>query len=335
MNPVYRDRRYRVYRRPGLALALFMLTLAYGAVMQEPTAAHASPSPQRVARFYAAGTHGYKIALVATVDGANSPVRIVVEDFKGGAEYETTGTVTSTGIHASFGQLGDVALRFHPSGRVLHSRTEGDGCTLRDRAHLGTFIGTFRFRGEGEYTRLTTHRVSGGVGSPHAPINEKEQLKLGCPEPDHIYFIPPDEIERHFSEPVPKSEISPGVEVVAVKVSPDEATVFIAGEFALFSSPKKAATPKSCLFMALREEIDGPVSISRQVFQGGPVSQCPYEESSGSFSAAPDAPFIGTAVFQHQPDDSDNWLGSLAVPFLGLGAVPLAGPEFKSELIKK
>jgi hypothetical protein len=314
---------------------LIVLMIVGGVATPRASLAKADPSPRRVARFYAAGSHGYKIALVAAVEGAHSPVRIVVEDFKGGAEYEVAGTVTSTAIRASFGQLGEVSLRFHPSGRVLHSDSEGGGCSLHDRAHLGTFVGTFRFRGEGGYTSLTAHREPGGVGSPHAPINEKEQLKLGCPEPDHTYFVPPEEIERSFSEPAPKSEVSPAVEVVGVKASPDEATAFVAGEFALFSSPKRRATPTSCLFIALREEIVGPVSISRQVFQGGPLSQCPYEESSGSFSVAPDMPFTGTAVFQQQADSSVSWLGSLAVPFLGLGVVPLAGPEFKSELLKK
>ena len=87
--------------------------------------------------------------------------------------------------------------------------------------------------------------------------------------------------------------------------------------------------------MAVREEIRGKVSIAREVFQGGPVSQCPLDESTGSLSVAPEAPFTGTAAFDLDSDGSTSWLGSLAVPMLGGGVVPLAGPEFESAFAKK
>jgi hypothetical protein len=293
-----------------------------------------SGSPHRVARFYLRAPHGYKVTLVAAVEGAGSLVRIVAEDHKGGAEYETLGTVTSNGIHASFGPLGSVSLRFLPSGRVLRSMTQGGGCSLRARARIGTFVGTFRFRGEGGYTALTTHRIRGGVGAPTAPISEREQEKLGCPDANRTYVTPPSEVKRRFAEG-PREETTPGRGVVAVAATQDEATVFVAWGFSIRHPEEEGAAPDSCFFVAVKEETRGKISIAREVFQGGPVSQCPLDESTGSLTAAPDAPFAGTAALHRNPDGSTSWLGSLAVPMLGGGIVQLAGPEFESELVKR
>jgi hypothetical protein len=319
----------------ALPTLVALMILASGVV---PWRAAAEPAtgetPHRVARFYLRAPHGYKVTVVAAVEGAESPVRIVAEGHRGGAEYQTLGTVTSNTIHASFGPLGRVSLRFLPSGRVLHSMAEGGGCSLRAKAHIGTFVGTFRFRGEGGYTALTIHRIRGGIGSPAAPINENEQGKLGCPDANRTYVMPPDEVERHFSEGL-GGETTPGRGVVAVAVAQDEATAFITWGFSLRHPEEEGAIPDFCIFMALKEETRGLVSISREVFQGGPVSQCQLDESIGTLSVTPEAPFTGTAAFQRGSDGSTSWLGSLAVPMLGRGIVPLAGPEFESELVKK
>lgn len=315
--------------------ALAALMLAAGATAGRAAAdSAASESPHRVARFYLSAPNGYKVTLVAAVEGADSPVRIVAEHHRGGAEYQTIGTVTANTIHASFGSLGSVSLRFLPSGRVLHSMSEGGGCSLRAKARLGTFVGTFRFRGEGGYTALTTHRVRGGVGAPTAPINEKEQLKLGCLDANRTYVMAPSEVKRHFAEG-PGGESTPGRGVVAVAATQDEATVFVAWGFSLRHPEEEGATPDFCIFMAVKEETRGKVSIAREVFQGGPVSQCPLDESTGSLSVAPEEPFTGTAALQRNADGSTSWIGSLAVPMLGGGVVPLAGPEFESQLVKK
>ena len=315
------------------ALALSSFAIAQSAIANPP---ETSPSPRQVARFYIRSTHGYKVTLVAAVEGTNSPVRIVAENHKGGAEYQTPGTVTPTAIHASFGPLGSVSLRFRPSGRVLRSLSEGGGCPFGAKARLGTFIGTFHFRGDGGYTALIAHRVQGGIGAPTAPINEHEQLKLGCQNADHTNIMPPNQVEQHFSEPEGLGrESTPGRGVVATATAENEATVFVAWGFSVRRPEEEGATADACLFIALKEETRGRVSIAREVFQGGPVSQCPFDESSGALSVAPDAPFTGTAAFQRNSNGSTSWLGILAVPMLGRGVVQLAGPEFKSEFVKK
>ncbi len=310
---------------------LLALVVASGAITGN---AAASGSPHRVARFYVQAPHGYKVTLVAAVDGAHSPVRIVAEHHRGGAEYQTLGTVTANTIHASFGSLGSVSLRFVPSGRVLRSMSQGGGCSLRAKARIGTFVGTFRFRGEGGYTDLTTHRVRGGIGAPNAPIDEKERGKLGCPHADRTYVMAPSEVRRRFAEGS-NEEDTPGRGVVAVAATQSEATAFVAWGFSFRHPEEEGARPDACIFAALREETQGKVSISREVFQADPVSQCPVDESTGSLSVAPEAPFTGTAAFDPNSGGSTSWLGSLEVPMLGGGDVPLAGPEFESMFVKK
>jgi hypothetical protein len=205
---------------------------------------------------------------------------------------------------------------------------------LGAKAHLGAFVGTFHFRGEGGYTTLTTHRVAGGIGAPNAPINQHEQAKFGCPDASHTSVIAPSELERHFTESqLGVQTTGPGRGVVAVAATEDEATALLVWGFSLMHPKEGRTAPDTCFFMAVKEETQGRVSIARTVFQAGPVSQCPLDESTGSLSVAPDVPFTGSATFQPNPDSSTSWLGSLAVPMLGGGIVQLAGPEFQSKFV--
>jgi hypothetical protein len=295
-----------------------------------------------VAHFYLPGAHGYKVSVVAAVQGPGSPVRIVAENLKGSAEYQVPGTVTPYKIDASFGRLGRVSLRFNPSGRVLHSLNEGGGCSLHAKSRLGTFRGVFRFRGEHGYTAVDIHRVRGAVGSPIAPVNEREQEKIGCQNVSHTYIVPLkriqhaslDQIQRLLSEG-PEENSTPGLGIFGASVTASEATLFFTWSFSLHHPEEEGAQSDSCFFMALNEETNGRIAIAHMVSQGGPVSQCPYDESSGAFSVSPDKPFYGTASFQRNPDGSTSWLGSLSVPMHGRDVVHLAGPGFKSELVKR
>lgn len=318
----------------ALCLAVFAFSSVTVAENGAAAAAKGNPLLPRVARFFLPASHGYKVTAVAVLEGPGSPVRIHVEDHEGGAEYQVSGTATSHGIHASFGQLGQISLRFHPSGIVLHSHTEGGGCSLRAKAHLGTFLGSFRFRGEGGYTAVDAHQIEGGIGAPTAPINQREQEKLGCQNAAETQIMPPEQITRSLSVQT-IGETTLGGGAFAVAATPEEATLFAAWRFSVRHPDEEGAPPDSCIFLALREEARGKIQIARTVFAGGRASQCPYDESSGTFVAAPESPFTGSATLQRNADGSRSWLGSLAVPMLGLGLVPLVGPDFAGELLKR
>jgi hypothetical protein len=284
----------------------------------------------QLARFFLRGTNGYKVTVLASVEGADSPVRIVVEDHRGGAEYQVPGTVTPTEIHASFGQLGDISLRFHPSGQVLHNHLYGDEECPHGAARLGEFTGDFSFRGEGNYTTVSARHMQGGVGAPTAPIDHHEELSLGCPDPNrNSYIVPPGQVPSSVHENPSGSQ-----ELSAIAAAPDEWIAFGAVSFSLRDPEAPGAKPDSCLFVALAEEVREPVQIARVVFGGGPASECPLAESPDSVTVTPPSPFSGTATLQRNPDGSASWAGSLSVPMLGLGPVALAGPAFKVELSK-
>jgi hypothetical protein len=289
-----------------------------------------SKSVPQLARFSLRGTNGYKVTVLASVEGADSPVRIVVEDHRGGAQYQVPGTVTPTEIHASFGQLGDISLRFHPSGQVLHNHVYGDEDCPHGAARLGEFTGAFSFRGEGSYTTVSAHHLQGGVGAPTAPIDHREELSLGCPDPDrNSYIVPPGQVSRPGHENPPGSQ-----ELSAVSATPDGSIAFGAVSFSLSAPETPGAKPDSCLFVALAEEVREPVQIARVVFGGGPASECPLAESPDSVTVTPPSPFSGTATLQRNPDGSASWSGPLSVSMLGLGPVALAGPAFRVELSK-
>jgi hypothetical protein len=289
-----------------------------------------SKSVPQLARFFLRGTNGYKVTVLASVEGADSPVRIVVEDHRGGAEYQVQGTVTPTEIHASFGQLGDISLRFHPSGHVLHNHVYGDEECPRGAARLGDFTGVFSFRGESNYTTVSARRIPGGVGAPTAPIDHHEEVSLGCPNPNrHSYIVPPGQVPRSVHENPPGSQ-----ELIAVAGTADESIAFGAVGFSLRDHEAPGAKPDSCLFVALAEELRDPVQIARVVFGGGPGSECPLAGAPSSATVTPPSPFSGTATLQRNPDGSSSWAGSLSVPMLGRGPVALAGPAFRVESSK-
>jgi hypothetical protein len=317
-------------RRAPLALACLALLSALAVAAPGATAQiKASTSPPQLARFFLPGTNGYKVVVLASVEGTNSPVRIVAESRKGGAEYQTLGTVTAAKIHASFGQLGRISLRFHPSGRVLHNLGSGEECP-RGAARLGQFTGTFSFRGEGNYTAVSTHRISGGVGAPTAPIDQREELSLGCPDVDrHSYIVPPGQVPQSLDENPPDSQ-----ELSAVAATPNETVAFGAVSFSLHHPATPGAKPDSCFFVALTEESRESVQIARDVFGAGPASECPFAVSPKPVTVTPSAPFTGAATLQRNADGSTSWTGSLSVPMLGRGPVALAGPAFKAEVSK-
>lgn len=72
--------------------------------------------------------------------------------------------------------------------------------------------------------------------------------------------------------------------------------------------------------------------IRRSTFAGGGavVGQFDFDATTGSARVAPPEPFVGTADLD--PTAAETWTGDLIVPFLGVGPVALAGPDFSASL---
>jgi hypothetical protein len=121
-------------------------------------------------------SNGYRVTVLARAGatGATSTageVQLITERGDERNEYLSRGKVTPTSIDASFGQLGDVSLRFRPSGGVIRVKA-GRGCVVGVQAELGTFTGTARFRDE------ATEVLPGGSAVPGGQLGRV--LKPPC-----------------------------------------------------------------------------------------------------------------------------------------------------------
>jgi hypothetical protein len=98
-------------------------------------------------------SNGYRITILARAGATPSSsstghVELIAERGSERNEYLARGQVTSTNIKVSFGKLGEVALRFQPSGGALKI-SAGETCSATHpsviRAEQGIFTGTAHF----------------------------------------------------------------------------------------------------------------------------------------------------------------------------------------------
>jgi hypothetical protein len=120
--------------------------------------------------------NGYRVTVLARADATiptstSGEVQLITERGDERTEYLSRGKVTPMSIEASFGQLGDVSLRFRPSGGVVRIRA-GRGCVVGVQAELGTFTGTARFSDE------ATEVIPGGSAVPGGQLGRV--LKPPC-----------------------------------------------------------------------------------------------------------------------------------------------------------
>ena len=123
--------------------------------------------------FLVPASNGYRVYV-----SGDSPKRVSLFVFRTdgsgsleSAYYSTNGTVTRRKIRASFGSLGQVAMRFKPTGGTKRGKVD---CEFRRRwvAVRGRFRGTFDFHGEGGYAAASTERaISRATPVPPQPCS--------------------------------------------------------------------------------------------------------------------------------------------------------------------
>jgi hypothetical protein len=108
-------------------------------------------------------SNGYRVSLLARA-GSTPPtgeVQLITERGEERSEYLAQVKVTPTSVSASFGQSGEVSLRFRPSGGGIRVRA-GSGCVVVVHAEFGTFTGTARFSDEATEVLPAGNAVPGG-----------------------------------------------------------------------------------------------------------------------------------------------------------------------------
>jgi hypothetical protein len=152
-------------------LVLTVMVFAVGAQTAPTEAKGKSPE---LPGFTIPASNGFVVHVVGDQDGSVT-MTARRDNASGGVEgvgYSVKGKVTKKTIRANFGKFGRVAVRFKPSGRVIHPRSES--CNLprgyrRYKLRLGVFRGRIRFRGEGGLTTAVASRAKAAPALPHTP----------------------------------------------------------------------------------------------------------------------------------------------------------------------
>ena len=222
--------------------------------------------------------------------------------------YIARGKVSPTAIDASFGALGHVDTRFHPSGGVTYG-TRHKHCIGADRYMIqsGVFVGSVRFRGEGGYTSAKVHRVQGKVVTPRV---------LKCLDS----FFEEFERIRHHKPPAKKPKVT---RLSAFMRSGLTAVLFGASE-----------RGGEAGYLAEVEQTIGSLGVFRGVFLHGSPATFAFDSALSFAGVTPPSPFSGSGSFQREPTGAKVWNGSLAVSFPGAPNVPLADPRFKTQLTR-
>jgi hypothetical protein len=218
--------------------------------------------------------------------------------------YIARGTVTRHRIAASFGSFGKVSMRFRESTRVKQDRVCNRSGRFENR--LGTFVGEFKFRGEGGYVSVRARRAKGQVTSvaPQCVRGRSAQRVKLATHPSQNGFFGPE-------RPYLLSEWRSGVSSARFAAVKDRRTLLLAsteqahGKFAIFRLALAVASSPNVL------KVSNALSSAR---------------------IAPPAPFRGTGNYRAAPDGTVSWTGSLAVDFPGAPHYALTGPPFEASI---
>ncbi len=284
------------------------VALVLAALLAFPGAAFGKSEPGLA--FHLPGSNGYEIS----VSGEGATAFISAERQNGSSRgkasstYIARGKVSATAIKASFDDLGRVAMRFQPSGRVVHSKP-GRNCRGADRytIRFGVFVGSVRFRGEGGYTAVNAHRVKGKVIAP--PF-------LRCASP-------------------PAAGGRRGHHTGTEQGNAARTTLFAHWHSGVSAMYFLAAVDGSrTRFLAATERTEGSLAIYRSAFAVASPHAFTSDSALSFATVNPPAPFGGTGSLQRDTNGARLWTGSLTVSFPGEPDVPLTGSQFKTQLVR-
>jgi hypothetical protein len=221
--------------------------------------------------------------------------------------YVTRGTVTPNRIEATFGELGRIAVRFHPSGRISKSKPRRR-CKGADRftSRFGVFVGSVRFTGEDRYVSVQAHRAKGRIRSP---------LHLRCKPP---HFVPP--VKRNSRPVRGPSSLTPTV------LGADWRQALSSTDFLALRVDTKT------LFLVVTEQSQGSMAELRFALAVASSKAFASDDALTSAAITPPPPFDGTGNYSAAPDGTKFWTGSLSASFPGAPRFPLTGSQFEVAL---
>lgn len=257
------------------------------------------------------GSHGYSIVVAAEKATAYLAVsQVLGPHARVSTVYIARAEVGARRIHATFGGLGTLSVRFRPSGRVRRSRAK-KGCRGPDHfvSRFGTFVGGLDFEGEGGYTAAHRRRMKGKIVSP---------LFLEC---NGFLIAAPQ--TRHHGARISRREGK------TTKLRAGWRLGLHAVSFAATVDPARGAR-----FFASAEQSEGSLAIYRSAFALASPLTFACDDALTLAGVSPPAPFSGSGTFQRSSTGVKEWTGPLSVSFPGAPKVGLTGPQFKTQLIR-
>jgi hypothetical protein len=277
------------------------------------------------ASFRLPASNGYRIL----VEGSSEVVRLVAFRRHEAASYlYLGGGASQDGIQANLGRLGRIDLRFHPTKEIALS----DGCSLiRGKPpSYGYFTGTFKFRGESNFTHV--HRRQKIYGQAWGPLSVK------CPGSSPMRRAA---VARGVAKPEqgPKllasyldSSSSLGFRSLAVGGNAFSSVVHLLQldvPLNLSRLPRKGV-PYSAEVFEIR--MRARLMITRVLVARGPADSFSVAASGNEATVKPPKPFSGEAEYRLCRRFGPVWRGSLRVSLPGIPNMVLAGKKFFADL---
>jgi hypothetical protein len=237
-------------------------------------------------------------------------------------------------LEASFGDLGQISMRFRPSRHRTwvkpHRNCRGLGASLVRR---GVWRGRLRFPGEDGYLGLDLHRVKGTVETVapqcrHPARGDGSRRRSDSSRRPHRGRQHPGRVRRaaiaegKLVEPTQEPELGPEVPVVQARWRAGVAGAeFVAG-----------AGKEGSVFFAATAESRGRIGVFHSARVEARSKAVRANNALTRAEVAPPRPFHRTASYRAAPDGARTWSGRLFVTFPGAPHYPLTGEPFRSSL---
>ena len=304
-----------------------LLSLACVCVIQLQPAqsAHASDSTHQLkssravrahAEFRARGANGFRIYVTGTPGG----VRLVASRRHEAAVYlDRLGVADQNQMHANFGRLGKITLRFHPLRKARRTFERPAGwtrCEWKPRDQYGYFTGTVAFHGEEGFTALRKHKVYGRA----APAQRLKCItrSAGTSNGSVSKSNPNSQSELSITSLYPLRLFIAGGEAI----SGIRALVRGGVSLNLATLPRTGVPFRA---ESIQEISRGRVVIIRLLVAKGPWDSLMIDANQ-NVTVTPPSPFSGKVVYRRcAPRSSMTWSGSLRVSLPGLSNKAFAG----------
>lgn len=307
-------------RRAALSGLAALALAACGALAPVAAAAPLGPSASfhlKRGRYHVSvGNFGESVFLAVETGAVKSQTHVA------STSYVAHGTVTESRLEASFGALGELSMRFHPSANRTWVKPDRNCRGLgKFVVRKGTWVGRLRFHGEGGYLSLDVQRVKGTVETiaPQCRSGGGGSGGGGGQEPNRA-------VRRARAERLirPSQEPSLGREVpVLLSRWRDgvRAAEFLGG-----------AGTEGSNFYAATEEPRGRIAIFRTARAEGGSGAMSADQALTRADLSPPAPFHDSGHYRAAADGSTSWDGGLFVSFPGADHYKLTGDPFDPSL---